>query len=482
MKIKRIISAILIILPILFVNGCNDENTISEKTQIRFAFWEPGLGNGLEEAIKLVKESYEKIHPDVEIKLITQPVGSYQAWLKTQLAINDAPEIISNHSKILNDLYVAGYIVDLKDAYNKETPYSNGEVWGETFKEECVARAHNSSLDGMYAVPLFDAGLAVYYNKDIYDKLNLEVPETWNEYMENCEKIENSGIIPIAMPGQGDTKLGWIVRQVTVGLCGKRILSDENINFNGDCVTSDNEIIKAIDNGYFDFTTNDEYRKLYLDCFEMVREYLSHCTNASEYDEVAAKMLFVSGEAAHMYSGSWDLREIMLKNNSKFDVGVFQFPKLTKENGEWAGTGISYNVTQPVAITETASEEKKAIALDFLQYMTSKDVYEQFIESAFEVPVLKNMGNNPVLEGFVAQEGYPENGIFQFGSEKNSINSQKAFEKLMSDPDMKVTDDMFEEFQKSMIIRAKELKEAYNWNKENDYKIEGSKMIVGEFE
>lgn len=481
-RLKELISIILAVSFVFAVNGCVEKSEVKARTIIRFAFWEPGLGNGLEEAVKKVKLSYEKIHPETEVEIITQPVNSYQEWLKAQLAINDAPEIIANHAVLLNDLYVAGYITDLDKEYMQITPYSNGEIWKGTFKEECVARAHSSSSGSMYAIPLFDAGLAVYYNKDIYEKLNLNVPETWNEYIENCKIIKDAGIIPIAMPGQGDTKIGWIVRQVIVGLCGQRILADENINFNGDCITSDNEIVKAIDTGYFNFTTNEEYRGLYRDCVEMVKEYLEYCTDAEKYDEMASKMLFVSGEAAHIYSGSWDLREIMLNNNSDFNIGIFPFPMITKENGKWAGPGICYNVTQPVALTKTESPEKKAAAVDFLQYLTSKDVYESFIADAFEVPVLKDIETDPIFNGFISKEGYPENSIFQFNSSRYAINTQQAFVGLISEPEMEITDDMFKKFQESMEARAEELKKSYGWSEENDYKISELVMVGGKFE
>lgn len=480
-RLKKLISVILAIYFVFAVNGCVEKTEVNERTKIRFSFWEPGLENVLEQAMIKVKESYEEMHPETEIEIIVQPVGTYQEWLKTQLAVDDAPEIISNSADLLNDLYGAGYICDLEEEYEKETPYSNGKKWKDVFRDDCITRAHWYSFGNSYAVPMFDAGLAVYYNKDIYKKLNLEVPETWNEYMSNCKKIEESGIVPIAMQGQGGERIGWIVRQVTVGLCGQRILSDENINFNGDCITTDNEIVKAIDNGYFDFTTNSEYRELYRDCFEMVKEYLSYCTNSADYDEISAKMLFVSGEAAHLYSGSWDLNEIMFSNYSKADIGIFRFPRITKENGKWAGPGISYNITQPIGVNKNISPEKRAAAIDFLQYFTSEEVYKSFIENSCEIPVLKNIEINPVFDGFITDDGYPENGIFQFKSNRGDINTKQAFVGLIYEPDMELTDDMFVRFQESMVERAEELRKSFGWNEENDYKIGELRIVGGKF-
>lgn len=480
-KFRQIICVILAFCTAVTFGGCGNVAKNNDRIKIRFAFWEPGMGSVVEDAMNEVKDGYEKLHPEVEVEIIAQPVGVYQEWLKNQLAIDDAPEIVSNHTNMLKDLYVAGYLSEINDAYNQVTPYSDGKLWKDTFNDESMMRAHNSmqgsAYSSMYAIPFFDAGMAVYYNKDIYRELNLDIPKTWNEYIANCEVIKNAGITPIAMSSQGSS-IDWIIRQVTVGLCGQRILSDEQLNFNGDCVITENEIVKAIDTGYFDFRTNTEYRQLYCDCLEMVKEYLNYCDTGNDYDELAAKMLFVSGDAAHLYSGSWDLREI---RNSELNVGVFSFPEITTENGQWAGAGIQYNITQPIAVTKIKSQEKKAAAIDFLQYFTSNDVYKQFIEETYQLSVLKDVDSPDMLDGFVSEYGYPENGLFQFRSSRYAVNTQQTFVGLATEPDINVTDEMFEKFQESMRVRADELKSVYGWNEKNNYKIDELALVGGIF-
>lgn len=482
-KLQRILTVALSATIAVSSAGCSKKNAdkSGDKTKISFSFWEPGTGKELEEALNAVKAGYEKEHPETEVEIIAQPVSGYQEWIKAQLAANNAPEIESNHCNLLMEQYASGVIETIKEEYNKATPYSNGTIWKDTFTDIDMDRAHNLTYDATYAVPFFTVGTAVYYNKDIYKKLNLSVPKTWDEFMSNCEKISKANITPIAMAGQDGSGMQWVLQQATVGLCGQRILADENLNFNGDCTISNPEIAKAVDSGYFNFNTNAEYKQLYLDCIDKVKEYLKYCPDASGFDESAIKTIFLSGNAAHIYSGSWDLQGILLNDSLNFEVGTFSFPKFTKENGKWAGNGVSYDTTQPVAITKTSSPEKRAAAIDFLQYFTSKDVYSDFIAKAFQIPVLKDVDADPVFDGFMNSNGYPANGLFHFGSDKYASNAWQTAVALISDPNIKFTDELFAKMQEAMEARSEELKETYNYGPDNDYGISELSMSGGKF-
>jgi len=50
----------------------------------------------------------------------------------------------------------------------------------------------------------------------IFKKLNIEVPETWDEWLKVCKKIQDAGLIPIAIGGDASSfwagDMGWLVR------------------------------------------------------------------------------------------------------------------------------------------------------------------------------------------------------------------------------------------------------------------------------
>lgn len=54
---------------------------------------------------------------------------------------------------------------------------------------------------GVYITPADTSNAAgVLYNTKVFDELGLEIPKTWDEFLECCQTIKDAGIIPIAAP------------------------------------------------------------------------------------------------------------------------------------------------------------------------------------------------------------------------------------------------------------------------------------------
>ena len=64
--------------------------------------------------------------------------------------------------------------------------------------------------NNMVAIPISGLGLAYYYNKDVYKSLGLSVPETWNEFLANCEAIEKTNMNPVAFMAQKQDAVNWL--------------------------------------------------------------------------------------------------------------------------------------------------------------------------------------------------------------------------------------------------------------------------------
>jgi len=50
----------------------------------------------------------------------------------------------------------------------------------------------------MFAVPFAAVSHAVYYNKGIFEKENIQVPQTWDEFIAVCEALKTKGYTPLA--------------------------------------------------------------------------------------------------------------------------------------------------------------------------------------------------------------------------------------------------------------------------------------------
>ena len=118
------------------ISGCKTQ-TVSEeeKIHISFSFWEPSVDNNLEEGLEAVINNYGKIHPEVEIELISKPVSGYQEWIKEQYAANNAPIIESNHTSSIIIHHKQGLTYDFKADLDKVNEY-DGVIWRDEFMDE----------------------------------------------------------------------------------------------------------------------------------------------------------------------------------------------------------------------------------------------------------------------------------------------------------------------------------------------------------
>ena len=51
----------------------------------------------------------------------------------------------------------------------------------------------------------------MYYNKAIFDKYGLEVPTTYDEYVQVCDTLKENGVTPVALASTADD--AWLVSQ-----------------------------------------------------------------------------------------------------------------------------------------------------------------------------------------------------------------------------------------------------------------------------
>ena len=75
----------------------------------------------------------------------------------------------------------------------------------EFFKNvEQSALEMTKQKDGKYyTLPYSRNYMGVYYNLDIFEENNLEIPTTWNEFLKVCKTLESKLFTPIGLHGQG---------------------------------------------------------------------------------------------------------------------------------------------------------------------------------------------------------------------------------------------------------------------------------------
>ncbi|MBP1994484.1 ABC transporter substrate-binding protein [Paenibacillus eucommiae] len=274
-------------------------------------------------ALDELNKEYEALHPNVKIELVKVPnTQDRNAWLQARMMAKDAPDIFWLNFESTWDHYQKGWFYPVDEWMKDPTPYNDNKVWGDTFVAGILdsVRAPNGKL---YDIPADGVGVAIFYNKKIFQDLNLEVPKTWKEFMDVQAKIKASGVTPFAfnMVNKGCCDASWsealLHNQFLIGQIDQL---DENKNNRVDPI----EIAHATKSGLL---PNNEILKQEV---AMIKEWMQYWPKgyASKYDQTE---MFTSGKAAMVYgsSGTFSAYRAM---NLPFEWGAFNFPVVTKES------------------------------------------------------------------------------------------------------------------------------------------------------
>lgn len=131
----------------------------------------------------------EKYGCTVEVEQLSSDADEMESVLQVRAATGNLPDLWANS---------VGAKLDAMSP--TENCY---DLSGESWITERVNADYLDIVSGddgaIYGVPCMPSNVAgVFYNKSAYEELGLEIPETWDELMENCKKIkEESDKIPV---------------------------------------------------------------------------------------------------------------------------------------------------------------------------------------------------------------------------------------------------------------------------------------------
>jgi raffinose/stachyose/melibiose transport system substrate-binding protein len=136
-------------------------------------------------------EEYQKLHPEVKIELIQESDDSVKGKTKTLVASNSLPDVYFTWTGAWGGNFVRGNrAVDLTPVIGPDTE------WGKTLVPAAVqAFQYNGKY---YGIPLYLDAKFMGYNKEIFGKLGLAEPASFEDLLAACDKIKASGVTPIS--------------------------------------------------------------------------------------------------------------------------------------------------------------------------------------------------------------------------------------------------------------------------------------------
>lgn len=142
--------------------------------------------------------------------------------VKILMSSDDLPEVCTYESGVrLKQVIDAGLILNVEETFT------------ELGIRDCLDEGAVSLLKrlvdgkGLYCVPLGLNMEGFWYNKALFEKAGIQkAPETWDEFLEVCEKLKAAGITPIVQGGSDNWPMTRVLNAYLVRSVGPNAVQD----------------------------------------------------------------------------------------------------------------------------------------------------------------------------------------------------------------------------------------------------------------
>lgn len=302
-------------------------------------------GQGLVE--QQIIDEYMKENKNVTIKVEVLDEEAYKTKFKAY-SMEGMPDVVSiwGQPSFLDEVLDAGVLAELNEDDYKDYGFISGSLDG--FKK-----------DGkLYGLPRNTDVAGFYYNEKMFKENGWTVPKTYDELLELAKKINDKGIIPLAMDG-GD---GWPMAVY---------LSDILYKLTGSDYSS--TVSDAIKKGDF----SDANIKKATEILKQTADAKMFQKGYDSQDYGTAQNLFTNGQAAMFYMGSWEASMALnedIPKEIRENIRVFTMPIIDGGKGKatdiaaWNGGGYAVS----------SKSEHKEEAIKFLNYMYQPDKLSKY--------------------------------------------------------------------------------------------------------
>ena len=264
--------------------------------------------------------------------------------VKTRLASGEMSDIcVYNSGALLSALNPSEYFADLS------TDTKLVDKLDDTFKKSVT-------IDGsVYGVPVSSSfSGAVMYNKSLYEKYSLQVPDTWEDFMNNCKILKDAGENAVI----GSFADSWTTQVVFLG---------DNANV----MAQDPEFADKLSKGETTYSEN-EYALRSFEKITDLTEYYNKDYLSTTHDD-ACEMLY-NAQGAHWICLTRALSNMYELYGDNSNIGVFAVP--SDKSGE------SYLTNwMPNSMYVNKNTENYDAVMAFLEFFTSDDALDAYTDA-----------------------------------------------------------------------------------------------------
>jgi raffinose/stachyose/melibiose transport system substrate-binding protein len=297
---------------------------------------------------KLIKK-FEAQYPNIQVTQINPPDAD--TVLKTDLAKNKLPDVIAmGGDAVYTQLVQADVLYD----FSKDPSLKN--INPEYLK--MLANLTGSSTP--YGIPFSANAQTILYNKDIFAKLGLSVPHTWNELIATAQKAKAKGVTPFyfGFKDSWTTMIPW--NSLAANAQSPTFFSD----------------LKA------GKTTMTKVYSSVADKMLQLASYGQQNKFGVGYND--ANTAFAQGKSAMYVQGIWAIPPI-LQANPKIHLGAFPFPATASANTNKLVSGVD------TVLTVSNDSPNRDAALKFVDFLLQPNNAKLYITEQKEFSAVKGV-------------------------------------------------------------------------------------------
>ena len=347
-KVKKLLLLMWILLICCMLSGCEKEKKKVTITVIHS--W--GGTEADHVAMRQIYEQFQNENPDINLRLISMPTRNETLRkVEDMIMVGDTPDIIAfsgmGENSIYNFMVENNMALDIQP-YLEEDAEFDGNV-SKTNKKYWTTKAGN-----LYTVvDVLSLSGGYWYNEEILEKAGVkQLPETWNEFIDMCDRInewskkESAEVKPLRPSAEG------------------------YLYFMDHMLFSEKDSISEISDEDFVDTLKKMESIYHFSTFEN--------TSYSYRDETR---LFNEGRLAIYVNGVWGAPMISEKIHAKYAL----LPTKDGISMSCESASLGY------VLGKSGSKEREDASVRFLKYILSEKVQIQILERTEQFPANPNI-------------------------------------------------------------------------------------------
>jgi multiple sugar transport system substrate-binding protein len=332
---------LLLLLLVGVLTGCGGSKE-DENVTIKYALWDSTQAPIYRE----LADEFEKKNPGIKVEIELTPFQQYWTKLEAATTGGQMPDVIWMSAANFEKYAINGMLLPLNENIKNAGIDMANYVEGTTKLYE---------MDGkQYGMPKDVDSIAMWYNKELFDKAGLEYPTndwTWKDMKDAATKIQATldGVYGVVLP-----------------------LNDAQSSYYNIIPQNDGFVISEDKkkSGYGDPNT--------IEAVTMIKDLMDSKASPSYTTVVENKAneMFQSGQVAMLYDGAWRGVEFSQNENLNKKVGVVTMPKIKNKKTVVHGLGL--------VIGKTSKHPEEA--WKFIEFLSTKEAHEKVAQSGIVIP------------------------------------------------------------------------------------------------